>query len=208
MLKPRQLAAIMFTDIVGYTAMMSRDEEQALESLRKSRSIQQKYIKDYRGTLLKEMGDGILAKFNSAKEAVLCASAIQEEAHKQLNASIRIGVHLGDVTIENDDIFGDGVNIASRLQSSADPGGIYISDSVFKAVQAISEIQAIYLGEIEYKNVEYPVSTYALQGGVLPVASKKTPVNNSARTTTFYKSIIVFLVLSRICGNLFLEPHG
>ena len=147
MSQSRQLAAIMFTDIVGYTALMSRNEEEALDILRKSRFIQKKSIEAYNGIWLKEMGDGVLAKFDTAKDAVLCGIEIQNKAHNNLNASIRIGIHLGDVTIENNDIFGDGVNVASRLQSSSDPGGIYISDSVFKAVQAIPDIKTSDCGE-------------------------------------------------------------
>ena len=78
------------------------------------------------------MGDGTLAQFRSATDSVQCAIEIQREARKELDAQIRIGVHLGDVTFENNDVFGDGVNIASRLQSIADPGGIYISESILQ----------------------------------------------------------------------------
>ena len=122
----RQLAAIMFTDIVGYTAMMGTDEEGALNILHKSREIQKAAIEKNNGKWLKEMGDGVLAQFSSAFDAVNSALEIQHNAHSALPAKIRIGIHLGDVTIENEDVFGDGVNIASRLQTIADPGGIYI----------------------------------------------------------------------------------
>lgn len=125
-----RLAAIMFTDIAGYTALMGKNANKALEILRKNRGIHKSTIEQYHRKWLKEMGDGILLQFESAADAVRIAIDIQKRARQELDAFIRIGIHLGDVTIENKDVFGDGVNIASRLQSIADPGGIYISDSI------------------------------------------------------------------------------
>lgn len=127
----RRLVAIMFSDIVGYTAIMSKDVESGLALLRKNREIQKPFIEKYNGKFLKEMGDGILAQFSSAIDSVRCALEIQKMAGAELGAKLRIGIHSGDVTIENEDVFGDGVNIASRLQSIADPGGIYISESIY-----------------------------------------------------------------------------
>ncbi|MCP3928064.1 MAG: adenylate/guanylate cyclase domain-containing protein [Bacteroidetes bacterium] len=167
-----KLAAIMFTDIVGYTALVGADEASALELLRKSRSIQQSLVLKYKGKWLKEMGDGVLAEFSSAYDSARCAIAIQEKARKDLGCQIRIGIHLGDVTVENGDIFGDGVNIASRLQSIADPGGIYVSESIQKAVRSKADIDLEYFGEVELKNVSFPVKTYFVKGLFLPLPSK------------------------------------
>ena len=167
----RRLAAIMFTDIVGYTALMGSDENKAFKVLRKNREIQRPLIKKYRGEWLKEMGDGILAQFNSATNAVECAIEIQQQARKELEGQIRIGIHLGDVTFEDEDVFGDGVNISSRLQSITDPGGIYISESTQKAIRGKSDIQTKFLGEFSLKNVDYPVRTYCVLGDNLPVPS-------------------------------------
>ncbi|MEP0132104.1 MAG: adenylate/guanylate cyclase domain-containing protein [Eudoraea sp.] len=169
MLQTRQLNAIMFTDIVGYTALMGKDTDKALELLRLSMEIQKQLVEQYNGKWLKEMGDGSLASFNSALDAVNCSIAIQESARSKINAKLRIGIHLGDITIENNDIFGDGVNVASRLESIADPGGIYISDNIEKSIKGQTNVQAKYLGEIKLKNVAYNVRTYALQGSGLPV---------------------------------------
>ena len=138
----RRLAAIMFTDIVGYTALMGSDEDKAFQVLRQNRDIQQSLIHKYHGEWLKEMGDGILAQFSSATDSVQCAIDIQKQARKELGAQIRIGIHLGDVTFENNDVFGDGVNIASRLQSIADPGGIYISESIHNAIRSQKDIES------------------------------------------------------------------
>jgi TolB-like protein/Tfp pilus assembly protein PilF len=118
------------------------------------------------------MGDGMLAQFNSALEAVQCALEIQEMAHSQLEVKLRIGIHLGDITIENEDIFGDGVNIASRLQAVADPGSIYVSEATAEAVGRKKDITFHFLGELQLKNVDHPVNTYYLKSDWLTQPSR------------------------------------
>ena len=130
MTQSRQLAAIMFTDIVGYTALMGEDEQKAFELLRKNREIQQPIIKQFNGNWIKELGDGILVSFHTVTDAVSCAAAIQRTCNKTPNLQLRIGIHLGEVIFENNDVFGDGVNIATRLQAIAPIDGIWISESV------------------------------------------------------------------------------
>ena len=169
----RRLAAIMFSDIVGYTALMGSDEDKAFQVLRQNRNIQQSLINKYNGKWLKEMGDGILAQFGSATDSVQCAIEIQRQAKKELDTQIRIGIHLGDVTFENEDVFGDGVNIASRLQSIADPGGIYISESIQNAIRSQKDIKSQYIGEVKLKNVNYPFKTYFIKEKGLPVPKKQ-----------------------------------
>jgi class 3 adenylate cyclase len=163
----------MFADIVGYTALMGSDTEKALDLLHKNRDIQKPLIEKYGGKWLKEMGDGILAQFNSAIDSEHCALEIQRTAKIALDGQIRIGIHLGDVTIEDGDVFGDGVNIASRLQSIADPGGIYVSESVHHVIRGSTDIHSQFLGEVQLKNVDYLVKTYYLEGEGLPRPSKK-----------------------------------
>lgn len=165
----RQLAAIMFTDIVGYTALMGKNSHKALELVRISKEIQKPLVKKYNGKWLKEMGDGALAQFSTALDAVNCALDIQDHARQKFDGKLRIGIHLGDITIENNDIYGDGVNVAARLESIADPGGVFISDAILKAIKGQSEVLTKYLGEVKLKNVAYEVRTYALQGAGLPV---------------------------------------
>ena len=177
----RQLAAIMFTDIVGYTALMGKDSTKALELVRISKEIQKPLVKRHNGKWLKEMGDGVLVQFNSALDAVDCAIEIQESARTKFDGKLRIGIHSGDITIENNDVYGDGVNIASRLESICDPGGIYISESIEKAIRGQSNVQTIYLGEIKLKNVDYDVRTYALQGVGLPFPNMKENKNLSGK---------------------------
>jgi Tol biopolymer transport system component len=167
----RQLAAIMFTDIVGYTALMGKDSQKALELVHISKEIQKPLVEKYSGKWLKEMGDGAMAQFDTALDAVNCAVDIQKSARAELDAKLRIGIHLGDVTIEGDDILGDGVNIASRLESIADPGGIYISEAIDKAIRGQSDIKTKFLGALELKNVDYELRTYSLEGVGMPFPS-------------------------------------
>jgi len=177
----RQLAAIMFTDIVGYTALMGKDSDKALEIIRISKEIQKPLVEEHNGKWLKEMGDGAMAQFSTALDAVNCSIEIQEIARGKLDAKLRIGIHLGDVTVEENDVHGDGVNVASRLESIADPGGVYISESIEKAIQGQTDVQAKYLGEAKLKNVAYGVRTYALQGVGLPVPDIKEGKELSGR---------------------------
>jgi len=158
----RRLAAIMFTDIVGYTSLMGSDENKAFTVLRKNREIQRPIIKKYRGEWLKEMGDGILASFHTASDAVRCAGEIQQAVKKE-GIDLRIGIHEGEVVFEDEDVFGDGVNIASRLEPLAPVGGIYVSESVFRNIQNKKGIEANFVREETLKNVKHPVKIYEVK---------------------------------------------
>ena len=170
----RQLAAILFSDIVGYTALMGNDSVKALELVRVSKEIQKPLVEKHNGHWLKEMGDGAMAQFGSALDAVNCAIEIQKAARADLDAKLRIGIHLGDITIENKDIYGDGVNVASRLETICDPGGIYISQSVFRAIKGHG-IETIDLGNHQLKNVEDAVQVFTIQGVGLPKSIVSIP---------------------------------
>jgi TolB-like protein/Tfp pilus assembly protein PilF len=149
----------MFTDIVGYTALMGSDEIKAFEMLRENREIHKTCLKQYGGEWLKEMGDGILASFNNSSDAVRCAGAIQLAAGKK-GISIKIALHQGEVVFENGDVLGDGVNVASRLEQIAKEGEIIISASIFNDVKNKRDIRTEYIGEQKLKNVEEPVQVY------------------------------------------------
>jgi len=159
----RKLAAIMFTDIVGYTTMMGKDEQKALELLKVNRDIQKPLIEAYNGKWLKDMGDGALVSFNAASDAVYCAMKIQATFQKETDFSLRIGIHLGEVVFEEADVFGDGVNIASRIESIAPAGCIYISESVLRNVENKSEIITEFIGEKVLKNVKHPIRIYQVK---------------------------------------------
>jgi TolB-like protein/Tfp pilus assembly protein PilF len=152
----------MFTDIVGYTALMGSDEDKAFKVLRKNREIQRPIIKKYRGEWLKEMGDGILASFNTASDAVRCAGSIQQAVKKE-GIGLRIGIHEGEVVFEGGDVLGDGVNVASRLEEMAEEGAINISGAVYKDIKNKSGISAEFIEAKILKNVEDPVNVYRVQ---------------------------------------------
>jgi Tol biopolymer transport system component len=152
----------MFTDIVGYTTMMSQDEQATLAILRTNRETHKKLILEFGGHLLKEMGDGILASFDNSTNAVICAAAIQK-ASIENQIELRIGIHMGEVTFENNDVFGDGVNIASRIQPLAEPSQILISETVHHNVQNKPGITTQLLGERELKNVLKTVAIYIVE---------------------------------------------
>jgi TolB-like protein len=150
----------MFTDIAGYTRLMGDDEQKAFDILHTNRQLQRSVIEKYNGKWIKEMGDGILSSFPTGTEAVLCASEIQNTCNGKNEYKLRIGIHLGEVMLENDDIFGDGVNIASRLQMIAPIGGIWISESVQRNVSNKKDITTKYIREEGLKNVKEPVRIY------------------------------------------------
>jgi adenylate cyclase len=156
----RQLAAIMFTDIVGYTALMGDDERKAFELLKKNRELQKPIIEQYNGRWIKELGDGVMASFNTVSDAVNAAIKIQEACNATKEFKLRIGIHLGEVVFENDDVFGDGVNIASRIQAITEPGEIYISESVHNNVSNKQGIETRFVKKEVLKNVKEPVRIY------------------------------------------------
>jgi len=163
MTKTHRLVAIMFTDIVGYTTMMSKDEDEAFKCLEQNRLLHKSIIQEFNGEWLKEMGDGVLVSFNAASNAVFCAKKILETSHKEFDFTLRIGIHIGEVVFENSDIFGDGVNIASRIQSIAPEGCIYISESVLRNVENKKEIGTKYIGQKALKNVKHPIKIYQVK---------------------------------------------
>ncbi len=156
----RQLACIMFTDVAGYTLLMGEDESKAFQILKKNREIQKPIIESFGGRWIKELGDGILATFSSVTDSVLAAAAIQIASKKETDYSLRIGIHMSEVVFENNDVFGDGVNIAARIQSVAKVGGIVISETVQKNLTNKKGIETRLLGPESLKNVKEVVNLY------------------------------------------------
>ncbi|MCH8024395.1 MAG: tetratricopeptide repeat protein, partial [Candidatus Marinimicrobia bacterium] len=167
----RKLAAIMFTDIVGYTALMGKDEQKALDLLHQNRDFLKPLIQAYNGEWLKEIGDGTLSSFASAVEAVNCALEIQQTLLDDPDLQLRIGIHIGDVVFEGGDVFGDGVNVASRIEPLAEPGGICVSEQIYDSIRNKPDIGTAFLGAKMLKNVDHPIQVYALTGEGLPTPS-------------------------------------
>ena len=160
--KSRQLAAIMFADIVGYTAMMQEDEELAFGLRQKLKDKLEDEVNNHGGRILEFKGDGALCSFNSAIEGVMAALNLQLEMQTTPLVPLRIGMHTGDVLVDNDAIYGDGVNIASRMESFAVPGSIFISGKVYDDVKNQKDIHAVSLGKYSLKNVKEEVEIYAI----------------------------------------------
>ncbi len=138
----RELAAIMFSDIAGYTLIMGRDEQAALRALAAHRELLRSLLPKFNGRMVGEIGDGTLSGFHSALDAVSCARAVQSRLQDNSELSVRIGIHVGDVVLSNDTVLGDGVNVASRIHALAPPGGICISANVYDAIRNKPEMRA------------------------------------------------------------------
>ncbi|MBN2290223.1 MAG: adenylate/guanylate cyclase domain-containing protein [Candidatus Glassbacteria bacterium] len=180
MISKRKLLAIMFTDIIGYTDLMSKNEQTAIRVLRKNRKTIKSFLKRYGGEWLKEIGDGTLSSFPSVVNAVNCALAIQRSLKSDPEFSIRIGIHMGDVVIDGSDIYGDGVNIASRLEPLAQPGGICISGRVYNDIRNQPGLETVYLGKRRLKNVPQSLKIYNIVVHDRPVSAVKAGAKKQA----------------------------
>ena len=169
----RRLAAILASDVAGYSRLMGADEEGTLTRLNAHRrEFLEPKIAEYHGRIVKRTGDGILIEFASAVDAARCAVELQrgmsernEPVPPDRRIVLRIGIHVGDIILEEGDIFGDGVNIAARLEGIADPGGICISDDAFRQVRDKIDIAFEDGGDQQLKNIARPVKVYRIQLG-------------------------------------------
>ena len=222
----RKLAAIMFTDIAGFTKIMGDDETTALSILENQQSIINPIVKEHKGTIIKKMGDGLLIEFPSTVNAVECATQMQDSI-KSYNTSddnlefhIRIGIHLGDIVILGDDILGDGVNIASRIEPLASPDGICITDAVYKSVKSKLKLDAKRIDEVDLKHIDDKYTIYKIpeKGMEKHVDHISTSIEKSdkmkilsqayfpsfiRRSIIFSKKIIPIYILGFIGGRIF-----
>lgn len=205
----RQLAAIMFTDIVGYTALMQQDEKKAFEILKKNLAIHQSVINEFHGRLIKELGDGILASFSNVSDALNAAIKIQNQCNEASEFKLSIGIHQGEVVFENADIFGDAVNIASRIQSLGIAGSILISKKIADEIKNKSEFTTSSLGSFEFKNVNELIEVFAITNPGLTVPRKsqlqgKLKRGKQKRNLVVAVSIILLLIsISWVYYNFF-----
>jgi adenylate cyclase len=174
MTRNRQLVAIMFTDIHGYTAMLKHDEGLALKIRERHRKIFNSATKKFDGKILQYFGDGTLSIFTSTVDAVKCAIEMQKEFQKEPVIPVRIGIHSGDIIHSENEIIGDSVNVASRIEEIAIPGSIFISDKVYDEVKNQSSIETRSLKTFELKNVDKPIEVFAIsnKGLVFPGLDK------------------------------------
>jgi class 3 adenylate cyclase len=180
----RKLATILSADVAAYSRLMAEDEELTLRTFRGHKEVFEKLVELHRGRVFNTAGDAILAEFGSAVEAVRCATEIQaalrtrnDQLPEDRQVRFRIGVNLGDVMVQGQDLLGDGVNVAARLQGAAEPGGVCIAGSVYDQIRNKLSLSFTPLGEMSYKNIPQPVRTFAIaeaEGlGILPAPARQ-----------------------------------
>ena len=195
----------MFTDIVGYTALMGNDEKKAFELLSKNRQIQKPIIEQYNGRWIKELGDGVMASFNTASDAVNAAVKIQQACNATKDFQLKIGIHLGEVVFENEDVYGDGVNIASRIETLGVGSSVLFSKTIRDQVKNNAEFQISSLGSFEFKNVGESIEVYALSnpGFIVPKpghihGKRKTPTEQKSKKGIFIAVAIAIAIVSAL----------
>ncbi len=176
-----RLAAIVFTDIVGYTKTMQVDQAQGLQLAKKHEHLVMTLAKEFKGQVINFYGDGSLTLFDSAYSAVSFAHALQVEANQKI--PIRIGINDGDVTLENGKAYGDAINVASRIESCGHPGSILISQSIYKKIRNRKDWRLVKLGKFRLKNVLEPQLLYAVQGREMASINEKE-ISHRLRNTS------------------------
>lgn len=173
----RRLTTILCADVAGYSQLMGANEERTVQVFRGHREIFESLVKLHRGRIFNTAGDALLAEFDSAVEAVRCATEIQaalgtrnEHLPPEERMLLRIGINVGDVIVQGGDLLGDGVNVAARIQTATEPGGICISGSVYDQIQNKLSLDFKLLGEQSYKNIAKPVRTYTINEGAAVTA--------------------------------------
>jgi class 3 adenylate cyclase len=197
----RELAAIMFSDISGYTAMMGRDEAAGLDARNSHRELLRAILPRFNGRLIGDLGDGALSSFHSAIEAVNCARALQSATGSDGLMALHIGIHVGDVLFSENTVLGDGVNVASRIVALAPAGKICISDRVYEDVRNHRGISATSLGQKHLKNVDRPIGVYVLDDGPATVTmAGMTPILSARRLASQVLAVIEDLRIGHVIG--------
>ncbi len=209
MSQDRKLAAIMFTDIKGYTALMQEDEQKAFELRNRHREAFEMTTEAFNGEILQYFGDGTLSVFKSSVEAVECAIEMQLAFLKH-NIPVRIGIHVGDIMFSKDDIIGDAVNVASRIESCADAGSVLISDKVHDQIRSHPHIKTQFLDAYEFKNVDNAIPIFALanKGLVVPDSQElkgkfKEETNKSWKSNSSKKINALFAAVIIVALSIF-----
>jgi class 3 adenylate cyclase len=204
----RKLATILSADVAEFSRLMGEDEEQTLKTFRGHKKVFESLVAMHRGRIFNTAGDAILAEFGSAVEAVRCATDIQaalrtrnDQLPPTRQVRFRIGINLGDVMVQGQDLLGDGVNVAARLQTAAQPGGICLSGSVYDQIRNKLSLSFQSLGEKSYKNIQQPVRTFSITeadaSGVIP------PPKSSAARWGAARWIAVGLVPVLLAGGAY-----
>jgi len=190
----------MFTDMVGYTLLMQKDEQKAKSLRDRHRQVQKEEVESHSGEILQYYGDGTLCIFNSSLEAVDCAIQIQKKMQKKPKIPLRIGIHTGDIVHDQEGIYGDGVNVASRIESFAIPGSVLISEKVTDDIKNHPSFSSTSMGIYELKNVEKPVEVYAITNQPLKVP-KPEEIKGKGRFVQKSLAVLPFVNMSADAEN-------
>ena len=190
----RKLAAIMFSDIVGYSSLLEKDDKKAFDTRKKNHRIHKRLIKKFNGRVLKEMESGVLASFSSIIDAVMCSLSIQK-ATQDIGISIRIGIHQGEVIFEKKDVLGDGVNIASRIQNVINTSGIIISEKVYSDIKNKEGLEIESLGPQTLKGVDSSVRIYKVSCHDESLLDFTIDTGELVRPLSFRRSTIVIGII-------------
>ena len=215
MSQTRRLAAILAADVAGYSRLMGADEEGTLERLKAlRRELLDPKIAEHHGRIVKTTGDGLLVEFASVVDAVRCAVAVQQ-AMPERNTGVaadnrielRIGINLGDVIVEGDDLYGDGVNIAARIEALADAGGVFVSNTVHDHVRDRLPFVFEDLGEQQVKNIARPVRVYRVRDAVA-AAKAQSPAGAAAARQAVDRGAALRQYERRPGAGIFRRRHG
>jgi TolB-like protein/class 3 adenylate cyclase len=215
----RKLAAIFSADVVGYSRLMGEDEMATVSTITVYREVMSTLIKQHRGRLVDSPGDNVLAEFSSVVDAAQCAVAVQKEFQsrnselpEERRMQFRIGINLGDVIEEGERIYGDGVNIAARLEAIADPGGICISKTAFDHIESKLPLGYEYIGEQTVKNIAKPVSAYKvlMDPRVITSADSKKKRDKSlmSKKPVIAGGIGLLIIIALIIGRFLFQSSG
>jgi TolB-like protein/class 3 adenylate cyclase len=204
----RRLAAILAVDVAGYSRLIGADEVGTLAALKaRRREVVDPAIAQHHGRIVKTTGDGMLVEFASAVDAVTCAVEVQEKmAERAAEGSgpriqFRVGINIGDIIIDGDDILGDGVNVAARVENECEPGGVCLSGSAFEQVRGKTSFTFDDLGERALKNIDRPVRLYAVRSAAQSAASPKSPTDGTKALPLPYKPSIAVLPFQNMSGD-------
>src|SRR4029078_109008 len=191
----RQLAAILFADMVGYTTLMQENEQLARLKRKRLKEVLETTVSRFNGKILQYYGDGSLSIFGSAIDCVNSAINIQQQLQQEPKVALRIGIHTGDVAIEDESVYGDGVNLASRIESLAVPGGIFISEKVYDEIRNQQNIQTREMGYFELKNVTTPVRIFAIANNGITVPGRDA-LKGKTKQTNNRLAVLPFVNMS------------
>ncbi len=199
MSQQRRLAAILFTDIVDSTAIMQKDEQAALSMNKRYVFVLKQSVSTHGGEILNDYGDGCLCAFTSATQAVRCAIEIQQQLQIQPRVPLRIGLHIGEMIFEDGKVLGDGVNVASRIQSIGTSNSILFSSEIYNKLVNQSEFKCTSIGKFQFKNVNMPVEVFALCNEGLMVPDKRK-IGGKLKEKKTYRSRIILAAMILLLG--------